>query len=461
MNRPLLASLALLTAAAGGALLALMLSDGAPERDPPRAESREPLYWVAPMDPSYRRDQPGKSPMGMDLVPVYEEGQGEGAGADPAGTVRIAPAVENNLGVRTAVAERRVLRPTLRTVGYVRWDEDRLTHVHPRVSGWIEKLHVKAAGDPVRAGEPLYALYSPDLVNAQEEFVLALRRDNAALAQAARERLAALKVPASLVRAIEADRTVRQTVTFSAGHDGLVDELNIREGFYVEPGTTLMAIGALGSVWVEAEVLERQVDRVRVGMPVRMSADYHPGREWRGRVDFIYPSLDPVTRTLRLRLRFANPDSALRPNMFTRVILEAPAGDPVLAVPAEAVIRTGDGDRVVLALGDGRFRAVAVELGAHDDRFVEVRAGLATGDRVVTSAQFLLDSESSQRAGLERLSTGGTTDRDRGEMDRGEMDHGAVDHGAMDHSAMDHSAMDHGAMDQGEKDPGGDGEGTP
>jgi Cu(I)/Ag(I) efflux system membrane fusion protein len=439
MKKRFLNGLGLLAAAGAGAGLTLLLTGESPPAEPASAPTREPLYWVAPMDPSHRRDAPGKSPMGMDLVPVYDAS----AGAEPAGTVRIAPAVENNLGVRTATVERRVLRPTLRTVGYVRWDEDRLTHVHPRVAGWVETLHVKAAGDPVGAGEPLYALYSPDLVNAQEEFVLALGRDNAALARAARERLAALKVPASLVRAIEADRTVRQTVTFTATDDGIVDELNIREGFYVEPGTTLMAIGALDSVWVEAEVLERQADRVRVGMPVRMTADYHPGREWRGRVDFIYPSLDPVTRTLRLRLRFANPDGALRPNMFTRVTLEAPAGEPVPAVPAEAVIRTGDGDRVVLSLGGGRFRAVPVELGAHGDRFVEVRDGLAPGDRVVTSAQYLLDSESSRRAGLERLSAEAGSAQDHGEMDHDAMNHEAMDHGEMDHGEMDHEAMDH------------------
>ena len=441
MNRLLLASLVLLAAA--GALISQLW--GPEPVTSASTDARTPLYWVAPMDSSYRRDGPGKSPMGMDLVPVYEEGGGD----DPPGTVRIEPAVENNLGVRTATVERRVLRPTLRTVGYVRWDEDRLTHVHPRVAGWIETLHVKAAGDPVLAGEPLYTLYSPDLVSAQEELLLALRADNRALAQAARDRLAALKVPPSLVRAIEKDRTVRQTVTFTAEHDGLVDDLGIREGFYVEPGTTLMAIGALDSIWVEAEVLERQAGRVRVGMGVRMTADYYPGREWRGRVDFIYPSLDPVTRTLRLRLRFANPDSALRPNMFTRVTLEAADGEPVVAVPAEAVIRTGAGARVVLALGEGRFRAVPVELGAHGERFVQVRAGLSAGDRVVTSAQFLLDSESSRRAGLERLSADpGTVDAmDHGAMDHEAMDHEAMDHGAMDHGAMDHEATDHEAMD--------------
>jgi Cu(I)/Ag(I) efflux system membrane fusion protein len=278
-------------------------------------------------------------------------------------------------------------------------------------------------------------------VSAQEELVLALRAGNGALVEAARDRLAALKVPASLVKAIEEDRGVRQTVTFTAEHDGIVDELGIREGFYVDPGTTLMAIGALDSIWVEAEVLERQAAQVRLGMPVRMTADYYPGREWHGRVDFIYPSLDPVTRTLRLRLRFANSDSALRPNMFTHVSLEAPAGEAVVAVPAEAVIRTGAGDRAVLALGEGRFRAVPVELGGHDERFVEVRAGLAPGDRVVTSAQFLLDSESSRRAGLERLSA------DPGTVDA--LDHDAMHHDAMGHDAMGHDTIDHSRHREG------------
>ena len=422
-------------------------------------EQREPLYWVAPMDPGYRRDGPGKSPMGMDLVPVYEEAGSE----DAPGTVRVASSVVSNLGVRTEEIATRSLAPTLRTVGFVRWDEDRLTHEHPRVAGWIEELYVKAAGDPVRKGEPLYSLYSPDLVNGQEELLLALRRDDAALEQAARQRLSALHVPAELISAIEADGRVRRTVTFTATQDGIVDELPIREGFYVEPRTTLMAIGSLESIWVEATVLERQTAFVQTGMAAVLTADYLPDRRWDGRVDYVYPSLDPRTRTLRLRLRFDNPDRVLRPNMFTRVELRAAGSAPVPTVSREAVIRTGDGDRVVLALPGGRFRSVPVTLGAHDEQFFEVREGVEAGDRVVTSAQFLLDSESKERAGLERLSgdasghshpqqhaEAGEERGDRGATTGG-MAHDGLDYERMNHQD-NHGDMDHEGMDRDKTD---------
>ena len=364
-----------------------------------RSVEREPLYWVAPMDPEYRRDGPGKSPMGMDLIPVYEEAAGDLG----AGTVKIAPEVVNNLGVRTAEAGRHALQTDIRTVGYVQYDEDRLIHIHPRVEGWIEKLYVKAAGNPVVAGQPLYDLYSPQLVNAQEELVLALKRDNRQLVQAAEDRLLALQLSADFIAALKRERKVRQTVTFRAPQDGVVDNLNIREGYFVGPQKTLMSIGALDDVWVEAEVFERQAAAVRVGLPVAMTLEYLPGRKWLGVVDYVYPSLEEKTRTLRVRLRFANEDRVLRPNMFAQVIIDTPANEEVLTVPREAVIRTGSQDRVVLAVGNGRFKAVAVELGRMDPEQVEILSGLDAGERVVVSAQFLLDSESGKTADFRRM----------------------------------------------------------
>lgn len=394
---------ALLAAIAGAAVSYLL--PGSRQPDPARRESadgaapgREPLYWVAPMDPGYRRDGPGVSPMGMDLVPVYEE-----AAAAGGGTVTISPEVVNNLGVRTARAAYSALPTGIRTVGYVQYDEDRLVHIHPRVEGWVEKLHVKASGDPVVAGQPLYELYSPQLVNAQEEFLLALKRDNPRLVAAARDRMLALQMSPDLIDRLRAERSVRQTVTFYAPQGGVVDNLNIREGFFVMPGTTLMSIGVLQDVWVEAEVFERQAPLLSVGLPVTMSLDYLPGRVWQGRVDYVYPSLDEKNRTLRVRLRFANEDGLLRPNMFAQVVIEADPVDQALVVPREAVIRTGSQDRVVLALGEGRFRSTVVELGRVGERSVEVRSGLAAGDTVVVSAQFLLDSESSKSADLRRM----------------------------------------------------------
>tara|TARA_R110001592_G_scaffold363371_1_gene685815 strand:- start:471816 stop:473102 length:1287 start_codon:yes stop_codon:yes gene_type:complete len=361
------------------------------------AAARKPLYWVAPMDAAYRRDAPGKSPMGMDLIPVYES-------EDPgAGTVRISPEVINNIGVRIAPVEYRALPTQIRTVGYVQYDEDRRVHIHPRVEGWIEKLYVKASGDPVEAGQPLYELYSPQLVNAQEELLLALKRDNPRLVAAAEDRLRALQLSPDFIAQLRRDRKVSQTVTFHAPQTGVVDNLNIREGFFVMPGTTLMSVGVLEDVWVEAEVFERQASLVTVGLPVSMRLDYLPNREWQGRVDYVYPSLDEKNRTLRVRLRFANDDRLLKPNMFTQVVIQADPMAQALVVPREAVVRTGNQDRVVLALGEGRFASREVALGRVGERYIEILSGVEEKDDVVVSAQFLLDSESSKSADLQRM----------------------------------------------------------
>lgn len=367
---------------------------------------KQPLYWVAPMDPNYRRDKPGQSPMGMDLIPVYDDAS---AGRDEVGTVAISPVVVNNLGVRTAEVRRDTLHAEFTTVGYVQYDEDRLIHIHPRVEGWIEKLYVKAAGDPVKQGEPLYSLYSPQLVNAQEELVLALNRNNARLIQAAEDRLKALQIDSALIAKLKRDRAVQQTLTFYVPQTGVVDNLNIREGFFVKPGTTMMSVGTLDNVWVEAEVFERQAALVEVGLPVSMTLDYLPGRSWRGKVDYVYPTLDPKTRTARVRLRFANPEGLLKPNMFAQVAIHARANSDALVIPREAVIRTGLQDRVVLALGEGRFKSVAVTLGYVTQNAVEVIRGLSEGESIVISAQFLLDSESSKTSDFKRLDKGGHT----------------------------------------------------
>ncbi len=390
-----------LGAAVGALAYNLLQPDPAAGGSAAADKPSEPLYWVAPMDPDYRRDGPGKSPMGMDLVPVYAEDQPGGTGL-----VRISPAVVNNLGVRTSLATPRVLAADIRTVGYVQYDEDRLIHIHPRVEGWIEKLHVKAAGDPVAEGQPLYDLYSPQLVIAQEELVLALKRDNRELLKAAEDRLLALQLSRPFIERLKSDRKVQQTVTFRAPQGGVVDNLNIREGFFVGPDRTLMSIGALDDVWVLAEVFERQAAQVQVGLPVTMTLDYLPGRQWRGAVDYLYPTLDATTRTLRVRLRFDNEQGLLRPNMFAQVTIHGMDQRPVLSVPREAVIRTADQERVVLALGEGRFKSVAVSTGRRESEYVEILEGLRAGDEVVSSAQFLLDSESSKQSDFRRIDGG-------------------------------------------------------
>jgi len=362
---------------------------------------KKPIYWVAPMDANYRKDKPGKSPMGMDLVPVYGDNAKE---ADEGiGTIRVSPNVINNLGVRTTVASYKPLHTQINTVGYVTYDEDKLVHIHPRVEGWIEKLHVKAIGDPIEKGQPLYEIYSPELVNAQEELLLALDRKNTRLISAAKNRLISLQLPKSAIAKLKKTNKVQQTIIFYAPQKGVVENLNIREGFFVKPGSTLMSIGDLSEVWVEAEVFERQVVQVKTGTPVTMTLDYVPGKSWQGQVDYIYPTLDAKTRTVKVRVRFKNYNGEFKPNMFAQIIIHTTENKSALLIPKEALIRTGSQDRVVLALGEGRFKSVAVIVGRFDSKNVEILKGLNDGEKVVSSAQFLLDSESSKSSDFKRM----------------------------------------------------------
>ncbi len=356
-----------------------------------------PLYWVAPMDSNYRRDKPGKSPMGMNLIPVYEEP------ATAAGTITISPDVVNNLGVKTEEARLEVWHSNISTVGYVQYDADKLVHIHPRVEGWIETLYVTAEGDPVEQGQALYEIYSPALVNAQNELLLAIERKNQKLITAAKDRLSALQIPVDTIERLEKTRTVQQAVTFYAPQQGVVDKLNVRAGFYVQPGTRIMSIGSLDEVWVEAEVFERQLPLLEEGAAVEMKLDYIPGKIWLGKVDYIYPTLDEKTRTVKVRLRFSNKQRELRPNMFARISITSVSIEKTLIVPSAAVIRTGTLNRVVLALGEGRFRSQEVSIGRVSGFNTEIISGLNVGDKVVSSALFLLDSESSKSAEFHRM----------------------------------------------------------
>ena len=417
MKNTLSTILVFLTGAAAGAVIAYAVfipagGDGAGEAIAEKAA--QPLYWVAPMDSNYRRDKPGKSPMGMDLVPVYKDALG--AADDGPGTIRISPEVVNNLGVKTHRAVRELWHADIHTVGSVQYDEDKLVHIHPRVEGWIETLFVTAEGDRVEQGQVLYEIYSPALVNAQNELLLALERQNKTLIAAAKDRLKALQLPAAAIAELGKTRVVQQAVTFYAPQQGVVDNLNIRTGFYVKPGTRIMSIGSLAEVWVEAEVFERQVPLLHEGAAVTMKLDYLPGKVWSGKVDYIYPSLDQKTRTVKVRLRFANEDRQLRPNMFAQISISSVSSGKTLIVPGDAVIRTGKMDRVVLALGHGRFRAVQVSIGRVSGTHIEILSGLEAGDTVVTAAQFLLDSESSKSADFSRMDSESGMDDEPMEM---------------------------------------------
>lgn len=359
---------------------------------------RKILYWVAPMDANYRRDGPGKSPMGMDLVPVYE---GEGS-AQP-GVVSIDPTMVNNLGVRTEKAQSGLLPREITTVGYVGYDEDTVQHVHTRVEGWIEKLVTKTSGDPVTKGQLLFEIYSRTLVNAQEEYLVASRSNNQPLLKASVDRLRAFGVGTSEISRLEKEKTVRQRVPVYAEIDGVIANLGVREGIFVTPSTEIMSVARLNSIWVLAEVFERQAAWVRTGQSATVELDYLPGKTWQGVVDYVYPELNPTTRTLKVRIRFENDAVVLRPNMITRVTIEGDNFGEVVHVPREAVIRGGTLDRVVVALGNGRFRVQPVKIGIESGDRVAIRSGLSEGDDVVVSAQFLIDSESNITSALSRL----------------------------------------------------------
>ena len=382
-----------------GFLLGRGSGPDAPRTTDVSAESeREILYWVAPMDPNYRRDEPGKSPMGMDLVPVYaDEVDGR------PGVVRIDPVVVANLGVRTAIVERGSLPRRIETVGYIDYNEDFVQHVHTRVEGWVEKLAVTASGDPVTSGQLLFELYSPTLVNAQQEYLTALRSGNATLKAASEERLSSLGMSDGDIARLEKERSVRQRVNIYANADGFVTHLGIREGMFVTPVTEIMTVASLDTVWLLAEVFERQSAWVEVGQRATVELDYLPGRTWEGVVDYIHPELEQQTRTLRVRLRFDNAEGLLRPNMFARVVIEGTPVRNVVHVPRESVIRGESVDRVVIDLGDGRFKSQPVRLGLESGDRIAIRRGLSGGERIVTSAQFLIDSESNIESALSRM----------------------------------------------------------
>lgn len=377
-----------------------LMNDQVKDHDTAASKDAEPeiLYWVAPMDPNFRRDKPGKSPMGMDLVPVYAE-----SGEEISESVQIDPNVIQNLGVRSETVRYGKLDKEIETVGYVEYDENALQHIHTRVDGWVEKLSVKAEGDPVSKDETLFELYSRTLVNAQQEYLLAKSSGQDPLILASQERLVSLGMTPPEILDLERSQTVSQRVKVVARTDGVVAMLGVREGVYVTPATHVMSIADLDRVWILAEVMERHADVIEIGQKVVFEVDSKPGRTFEGRVEYIYPDLDPRTRSLKVRIGYSVDEDVFRPNMFARVSIVVIGEHDVVHVPTSAVIRGGASDRVVLDLGDGRFKSVPVLVGYESGSFTEIIRGLYVMDRVVISGQFLIDSESNIDTALARF----------------------------------------------------------
>ncbi len=386
------------------------------------AEGKEVLYWVAPMDPNYQRDKPGKSPMGMDLIAVFANNSG---GNENTGAISISPTVVQNLGVRTQKAELSRLWRGIDTVGYVDYDESKVSHIHLRTEGWIEKLAVESEGDRFKKGDFLFDVYSPKLVNAQDELVSALSSGNKGLIRASKERLSALGISATQIKQLQKTKKVKQLISIFAPQDGVVSDLPVREGMFVKPSMKVMTLGDLSSVWLLAEVFERQSAWVEVGQLAEVSLSYLPGKTWQGNVEYIYPSLDPKTRTLKVRLRFENPGEQLKPNMYANVKIFGGAKENTIVIPLEGLIRSGREERVIIALGEGRFEARQVLAGIESGNYVEIIKGVKAGESIVVSGQFLIDSEASMRGSLMRMtdeakSEAGKTDGEPSDKEPGE-----------------------------------------
>lgn len=361
------------------------------------------LYWVAPMDPNFRKDGPGKSPMGMDLVPVYE-------GQEPSGDseeVTLSAAEVNTIGVRTAVARVEDIAHRIETVGFVDYDEHATSHIHTRVEGWIEQLEVRAVGDEVSEGDLLFELYAPEITIASSELLRATRSGDADEIAIARTKLMNFGVSARQIDEMALAERPAQRVRFYAPQDGVVFALEAADGMYLRPDTRAMSLADTSSVWLLVDVFERDMTLLSDNMRAEARFDHLPGQVFTGEIDYIFPELDAKTRTLRVRLRFDNDEGMLRPNMFAKVALVPNEARQALTVPSEAVIRTGRAERVILRLADGSFRPRLVTTGLRggfaEGRRTEIVQGLAPGDEVVASAQFLIDSESALNAGMMRF----------------------------------------------------------
>ena len=373
-----------------------------------------PLYWKAPMDPTYVRDEPGKSPMGMDLVPECPGA----AQAAPAGGVVVDPATMQSIGVRTTVVERRDLARSIRAVGRVAYDERRVAHVHTKVQGWVETLHVDFVGQQVTRGQPLLEIYSPELVATQEELLLAARYQEAtqqspfedvrgggeSLFEATRRRLALWDVAEADIQRLLETRNVKRTLTLHAPASGVVTRLGVRSGMEVQPNENLYTIADLSKVWVLADVYEYELPWLEVGQEASVELTYLPGSEMRGELTYIAPFLDPQTRTAEVRLELDNSAGQLKPEMFGNAVIAGAPRPGVLAIPTDAVIRSGTRTIAVVALGEGRFEPRDIGIGVDTgDGWLEVRSGLEAGEEVVVSSQFLIDSESNLQETVRKL----------------------------------------------------------
>jgi Cu(I)/Ag(I) efflux system membrane fusion protein len=373
------------------------------------------LFYRNPMDPTITSPVPRKDEMGMDYVPVYAD-EATAAAAQGA-TVTIDPVIVQNMNVTMATVERHDVQRRIRTVGYLDYDQEKMVSITTKYSGFVEKVHVDYIGQPVQRGQPLLEIYSPELVQTQQELLSALqyvqRLQKApeeaqsrakALLTAARERLAYWDIAPDQVAELERSGRVQRTLALVSPSGGVVmQRMDGLEGLAVRPGMELLHIADLSTLWLSVEVFADQLPWVDRGSEVRATMTYFPGEVFTGRVRYIEPEVSEKTRTVRLTLEIPNRDGRLRAGMYATVEFDPVIVHDALTVSAQAVLRTGERDLVVVALGNGRFAPRQVVLGPGGDGFVQILSGLEAGEQVVTSGQFLIDSESNLRAAIQQM----------------------------------------------------------
>lgn len=401
MTRNTVVVVAALAGLVVGASLTYQLVDGKPTE--PASTERKVLYYRNPMGTGHVSDQPMKDEMGMDYVPVYADEPGA-----EAGTVRIDPTMAHNIGVRTAAVTKGRVANEITANGVLALNEAGMGSVTAKVNGYIEKLHVAVVGQKIREGEPLFELHSPDLIGAMEEYLSAVRyqeslplgghqtlhRNATDMVVATHKRLELLGLDRSQIKQVQAQGGVPRVIAVNATQNGVVLKKNAVEGAYITPGMELFTIADLSQLWVLADVYAADFAAIRPGQTAFVQIQGLPGKTFRGKVDFIYPTLAAETRTAKVRIVLSNPQGLLRPDMYASVTIQGGTQKAQLLVPKSAVLRTGKQDLVIVAAGDNRFRPQPVRLGGETREHYAVLDGVKEGEQVVVTAQFLLDSES-------------------------------------------------------------------
>lgn len=376
---------------------------------------RKILFYRSPMNPTVTSKVPAKDNMGMDYVPVYADAAG--AAKEPVGTVTIDPVTEQDIGVRTARVVRRTLSREIHAVARVTYDEERLARLHPKTEGWIDKLYIDKTGEPVTKNTTLLSFYSPQLVSSQQEYLLALKNNEALkdspfkdirkgareLMMSSRDRLELLDVPEQQIIDLEVTRKVKKNLQIHSPFKGIVMKVGIRDGQYVTPATELYMVADLSKIWVYVDVYENEMPWVRLGDTARMTVEAIPGKVFIGKVTYIYPYMESKTRTNRIRLEFDNRDLKLKPEMYAKVTLESSRQVNAVVVPSEAIVRSGVSDQVFVVRAPGKFAPRKVTLGLSAGGLTQILSGLKPGEDVVTSSQFLIDSESNLREATAKM----------------------------------------------------------